>query len=199
LYADTVHERFGRMFSPSSMMDPGTVREGPERITTWYLGMPSPGDLKPRRVERSDVTLNLIDPPWPALSSWLYRQVGARWQWVDRLPWSERDWLTRLEAPGVETWLLSVLGMPAGYFELQREKDSVEIVSFGLIPRFIGQGLGAHLLTLAVERAWAMGARRVWLHTCSLDHPAALANYQARGFQIEREEINDRSLRQRTE
>lgn len=165
-----------------------------ERITTWYLGMATPADLKPRRVERSDVMLTRVDPPWPTLNRWLYREVGASWHWIDRLPWSDEDWLARLVTPGVESWLLSVEALPAGYFELQHEGDAVEIVSFGLMPRFVGQGLGAHLLTLATERAWATGARRVWLHTCSLDHPAALANYQARGFQIEREEISERAF-----
>lgn len=162
------------------------------RVTTWYLGMPSPADLKPKRVERSDLTLARIEPPWPTLSRWLYSEVGGRWHWVDRLPWSEQEWRDRVETRGVETWLLAVAALPAGYFEMERQGDAIEIVSFGLIPRFIGQGLGAHLLTLAVEQAWATGARRVWLHTCSLDHPAALANYQARGFQVEREEIADR-------
>jgi ribosomal protein S18 acetylase RimI-like enzyme len=175
------------------MTGTGTAdRNRPGHITTWYLGMPSPRDLRPRRVERSDLALVCIEPPWPALSRWLYREVGARWHWIDRLPWSEQQWLERLEMPGVETWMLSVEALPAGYFELQREDDAIEIASFGLIPRFIGQGLGAHLLTLAVERAWETGAGRVWLHTCSLDHPAALENYKARGFQVEREEITER-------
>jgi GNAT superfamily N-acetyltransferase len=55
---------------------------------------------------------------------------------------------------------------------------------FGLLPPFLGQGIGGALLTAAIERAWAMDARRVWVHTCTLDHPAALRNYQARGFRL---------------
>jgi GNAT superfamily N-acetyltransferase len=82
-----------------------------------------------------------------------------------------------------------VAGTPAGYCELERQPDAaVELVYFGLLPRFIGQGLGGTLLTAAITRAWEMGAQRVWLHTCTLDHPQALANDQARGVRIMRRE-----------
>ena len=84
---------------------------------------------------------------------------------------------------------MSVRGAPAGYFELRRDDEAdVEIAYFGLLHQFLGRGLGAHLLTEAVERAWAIGATRVWLHTCSLDHPAALPNYVKRGFTAYRTE-----------
>ena len=76
-------------------------------------------------------------------------------------------------------------GETAGYFELHREDDgAVEIVYFGLLPQYTGRGLGGALLTEAVERAWASGAARVWLHTCTFDHPAAIPNYLARGFTV---------------
>ncbi|MGH7502693.1 MAG: GNAT family N-acetyltransferase [Longimicrobiales bacterium] len=156
--------------------------------------MASAAALKPRTVERSDVYLVRVDPPWPALCRFLYTEVGAAWHWVDRLSWTDTDWVLRLEGDRVELWLLTAAGVPAGYFELDRNDDDIEIAYFGLVPRFIGQGLGAHLLTAAVQRAWAMGARRVWLHTCTLDHPAALDNYLARGFLIERVETSQRII-----
>ena len=81
-------------------------------------------------------------------------------------------------------WVLTVEGEPAGYFELRRNGTDIEIAYFGLLPAFTGRGLGAHLLTEAVEQAWAAGATRVWLHTSTLDHPAALPNYLKRGFTI---------------
>ena len=94
-----------------------------------------------------------------------------------------------MERPGIETWLLSVRGTPAGYIELDRQAQDVEIAYFGLIPEFIGQGLGGWLLGEGIARAWQMDApRRVWVHTCTLDGPAALPNYQARGMSIYREE-----------
>ena len=81
-------------------------------------------------------------------------------------------------------------GTPAGYFELDDQDGDVEIAYFGLLPQFLGKGLGGGFLTAAVEKAWEMGAARVWVHTCSLDHPNALKNYQARGFQIYRESLD---------
>jgi GNAT superfamily N-acetyltransferase len=83
----------------------------------------------------------------------------------------------------VSLHLLSVAGAPAGYFELERHRDgSVEISYFGLLPEYRGRGLGKYMLTEAVQAAWALGATRVWLHTCTLDHPGALGNYLGRGF-----------------
>jgi GNAT superfamily N-acetyltransferase len=72
-----------------------------------------------------------------------------------------------------------------GYFELEQQtQGNVEVAYFGLLPQFVGKGLGGQLLTAAVSRAWELGARRVWVHTCDLDHPRALENYQARGFRV---------------
>src|SRR5207302_10488113 len=82
----------------------------------------------------------------------------------------------------ISFWVMYRQGAPVGYFELRRDTDAVEIVYFGLLPEFVGRGLGKALLTVAVRRAFELGAARVWLHTCTLDHPAALPNYLARGF-----------------
>jgi GNAT superfamily N-acetyltransferase len=125
----------------------------------------------------------------PELNRFFYTAVGGDWYWIDRLGWTYRDWLDYLGAPAVETWVLYVKGVPAGYFELDARSGDPEIAYFGLLPGFIGRGLGGHMLTAAVERAWEMGGRRVWVHTCTLDHPAALPGYQARGFRVYREEV----------
>jgi GNAT superfamily N-acetyltransferase len=113
----------------------------------------------------------------------LYRDVGGLWYWHDRLEWSDEQLADYLARDDVGIWEITVDGTSAGYFELQRqENDSIEIVYFGLTPPFIGRGLGGFLLGRAVEEAWAMGGRRVWLHTCTLDSERALPNYKARGF-----------------
>jgi GNAT superfamily N-acetyltransferase len=120
---------------------------------------------------------------------YLYAEVGRRYRWVDRLVWSDAQVRSYLDDPSMSLWLLTVDGAPAGYYELTRGQDgAVEIAYFGLLQDFTGRGLGGHLLTDAVERAWESGATRVWLHTCTLDHPAALPNYLARGFRIYDEE-----------
>src|SRR5690606_23703899 len=128
--------------------------------------------LRRARVPEGDVSVARRHPCEPELWRYLYSTVGAAYQWVDRLPWTEDQIRAYLEDPAVSLWIMTVDEAVAGYFELRQEDDgSVEIVYFGLLPGFAGRGLGGYLLTDAVERAWSLGARRVWLHTCSLDHP----------------------------
>jgi GNAT superfamily N-acetyltransferase len=114
---------------------------------------------------------------------YLYTEVGRAYHWIDRLPWTDDEIRSYLAEPEVSLWLMTVSGAPAGYFELRRDRaGGTEIVYFGLLPEFTGRGLGGFLLTMAVERAWSPGTERVWLHTNTLDHPAALPNYLNRGF-----------------
>lgn len=148
-----------------------------------YLELPSREAFRPKRVERAGVTFGRVPGPWPELNRFFYTTVGGPYVWHDRLQWTRAQWMDYLGAPGVETWVLAVDGVPAGYVELvPRVAGTVEIALFGLLPPFVGQGLGAHMLTEAVERAFAMGAERVILDTCMFDHPRAFDNYAARGF-----------------
>jgi GNAT superfamily N-acetyltransferase len=119
----------------------------------------------------------------------LYAEVGRAFHWTDRLAWSDETIRRHLENPAVSISLLSWQEEPAGYFELREYDDSsVEIAYFGLLPAFIGRGWGKYLLSRAVNAAWGLKPSRVWLHTCTLDHPAALPNYVKRGFRPVREE-----------
>lgn len=154
-----------------------------DTVTTWYLEMRTPAQLRRAPVPQPEPLLLRAETPLPMLNRFLYTAVGGHWYWRDRLPWSYARWMAWLDRPELETWVLYVHGTPAGYVELERQAgDQVEIAYFGLMREFMGQGLGGHLLTLGIDRAWAMGAARVWVHTCSLDGPAALANYEARGM-----------------
>jgi GNAT superfamily N-acetyltransferase len=164
-------------------------------ITTWYLEIRTPGELRPKRSPRTDLLLSRLDDPAPEVNRFFYTAVGGGWYWIDRLGWTWAKWMQYLSRAELETWVLSAGGLPAGYFELEKQPgDDVEVAYFGLLERYTGQGLGGHLLTAAVERAWQWGARRVWLHTCSLDHPQALCNYQARGFRLYKEEVHAEDL-----
>jgi GNAT superfamily N-acetyltransferase len=119
----------------------------------------------------------------------LYILVGEPWLWRDRLLWTDDELDAYLASPNVYVWTLSVAGRTAGYFELQNHANAtVEVMYFGLIPAFIGRGIGGWMLTRAVEESLALGATRVILNTCTLDAPQALPNYLARGFSIVREE-----------
>jgi GNAT superfamily N-acetyltransferase len=160
----------------------------PREITTWHLELTGRQDFRPAR-PCPDLRIERAEIPCPEVNRFFYAAVGGDLFWIDRLSWTYAEWMAWLNRPEVETWIGSVSGTPAGYFELERQAEgSAEIAYFGLLPRFVGHGLGGALLGAAVERAWELGSRRVWLHTCSLDHAAALPAYQARGFRIFRTE-----------
>jgi GNAT superfamily N-acetyltransferase len=163
-------------------------------VITMHLEMTSPGDLRAATTPATSYRLMRAEIPCPELNRFLYAAVGARWWWYSRLSWDHDRWLRYLGGP-VETWVAYVTGTPAGYFELEAQAGgSVELAFFGLLPSFVGRGIGGALLTDAVHRAWELGAQRVWVHTCDLDHPQALANYQARGFRVFHVETKIESL-----
>jgi GNAT superfamily N-acetyltransferase len=113
----------------------------------------------------------------------LYTTVGRDFHWRDRLAWTDEQLAEYLRSPDVRIWIMREVDQLAGYFELCRHSDgSVEIAYFGLYPSHHGRGLGRALLTTAVAEGWGWGANRLWVHTCTLDGPAALPNYLARGF-----------------
>jgi GNAT superfamily N-acetyltransferase len=154
-------------------------------VITYHLEMTDPGMLKPATRSVDDLSIVQAQIPLPALNRFLYVSVGADWAWVDRLLWSEEEWRTWVDRPQLTTWVAYLRGTPAGYFELEMQPgNSVEIAYFGLLPQFIGKGIGGILLTQAIECGWGLGAERVWVHTCTLDHPQALSNYQARGLRL---------------
>lgn len=154
-------------------------------VTTWYLQMLDPAQLRPKLIEQPDLEIRQAQVPCPEFSRFLYASVGGQWYWYERLAWGRDRWLTYLSQPEIETWVAYLAGTPAGYVELgQHPSGDVEIIYFGLLPQFIGQGIGGHLLTVGVQRAWAITASRVWLHTCSLDGPYAYKNYESRGFTL---------------
>jgi GNAT superfamily N-acetyltransferase len=155
-----------------------------ERITITHLEMTSPSDAVPY-ARRRRLEVRRAEIPCPEFNRLLYIAVGGPWSWHTRLAWNHEQWLEWLGRPEVETWIGYLSGTPVGYFELEIQPGGqVELVYFGLLPTFIGRGLGSELLSAAVARAWEVATQRIWVHTCSLDHPNALANYQARGFRI---------------
>jgi GNAT superfamily N-acetyltransferase len=155
-----------------------------------YLEMTDPSALDGAPAPDAGAIVERADDAPPSLWRYLYTEVGRPYHWVDRLAWTDDEVAAYLSDPALELWVLRVNGEAGGYFELLRHADgAVEIAYFGLLPAFVGRGLGKFLLTQAVQRAWARGAARVWLHTSSLDHSSALPNYLARGFSIWKQEI----------
>lgn len=156
----------------------------PHLVRRTHLALRDPRDLRPGRPPSlEEVRLVRRSPCAPDAYLGLYRLVGERWQWRDRLRWAPERLAAWLARADVAVWVLELAGAPAGYFELHRhETGAVEIVYFGLAERAMGRGLGGWMLERAAAEAWAMGARWVTLNTCTLDGPAALPNYRARGF-----------------
>ena len=166
----------------------------PVKVTVYYLVMNSP---RPARLKskRKDLAVIQAEIPLPPLNRFLYTAVGGPWYWMDRLGWGYRDWQKWLEQPDVETWVAYHRGTPVGFYELQRNtSQTMNMAYFGLIPEFIGQGFGGALLSHAIQCAWKHEPDHITLNTCSLDHPHALGNYQARGFKIYREATEIRHL-----
>jgi GNAT superfamily N-acetyltransferase len=148
-----------------------------------YVELQTLGQLRGTAEPPAGFTIGLADPCPVELYRFLYSEVGRRYHWVDRLQWSDEQIQRHLARPGLTIWLMRQDQKIAGYFELERHDDgSIEISYLGLLDPFVGRGLGKYLLTVAAHQALAMDANRVWLHTCTLDHPAALPNYLARGF-----------------
>jgi len=153
--------------------------------TRTYLEMKDSAQLMHAALPDAEWRVEQMRDCAPEFWRFLYAEVGRDYHWVDRLPWSIAEIRAYINDPAISVWLLNVWSSPAGYFELRREPDSsVEIAYFGLLKHFHGRGLGGHLLTQAAQRAWESGVTRVWLHTNTLDHPAALPNYLKRGFKV---------------
>ncbi|MCH8531598.1 MAG: GNAT family N-acetyltransferase [Saccharospirillum sp.] len=157
----------------------------------WHLEMRSPEQLNARPLNHSNAQLMEARVKQGELNRFLYQLIGQHWEWLDKNRWSLEQWRNHAERDSVRTWILLVDGSPAGYYELERQPgNQVEILYFGLAKPFIGLKLGGALLSEAVRSAWAWhneageAPERVWVHTCSDDHPGALANYQARGFEV---------------
>jgi GNAT superfamily N-acetyltransferase len=162
-------------------------------VTVWYLesnaeselqAAPNPGGIEIREAQVKQYQFNRF----------LYQLVGAAWEWHDKLVWTDAQWQAYAEADELRTWVAWCEGSPAGYFELQAlEEGAVEIAYLGLAEKFLGRRIGGYLLTEAIRKAWACGADRVCVNTCSLDHPNALRNYQTRGLSIYRTELERRA------
>lgn len=130
--------------------------------------------------------LRLVRWPAPDLARYrtLFRRVGAPWLWFSRLAMEDARVEAIITDPGVSVWAAQDrAGIEVGMVELDhRQPDTCEISYFGLVPELAGQGHGRWLMAETLARAWRPGVARVWLHTCTLDHPRALGFYRAQGF-----------------
>ena len=160
------------------------MREDP--LITTYLEMRSADQLRPKTAGARFQIREKTDGDWRFNRDFYFR-VGERWDWIDKRVWTDDQWKEYATANELRTFAGYHDDALAGYYELRHDTEAgIEIAYFGLLPEWIGRGLGGALLTSAIEKAWHTEPKpsRVWVHTCNRDHPQALANYQARGMVI---------------
>ncbi|MFN3581323.1 MAG: GNAT family N-acetyltransferase [Pseudomonas sp.] len=158
---------------------------------TFYLELKSPGELNPKPLPDALIVVECEEPQYQ-FNRFLYELVGTDYEWGDLDAWTDEQWQALVESDEHRTWVAYYRGSIAGYYELYRPDGiNTEIRYFGLTPNVIGKGYGGPLLSHAINSAWSWhGTERVWVHTCTFDHPSALANYQARGMKVYKEELS---------
>jgi GNAT superfamily N-acetyltransferase len=120
----------------------------------------------------------------------LYCRVGQPWLWISRIRMPDAELAAIIQSPLMEIYALAHEGCDEGLLEMDfREPRQCEIVSFGLTEKLVGTGAGRWLMSRALEIAWSRAVDRVWLHTCTFDHPSALAFYQRAGFRPFRRQV----------
>ena len=156
-----------------------------------YLEINSIQDLNKADELDADYSINLLEPINFQLNKFFYKNIGKKHKWIDRLIWTESQWINYVSNKNVETYVFKFKNDLAGFFELisHSEKKEVEIAYFGLLEEFQNKKLGSYLLSQAIQKSFKESVYRVWVHTCSLDHKNALNNYIARGMKIFKTEI----------
>ena len=151
-----------------------------------YLEINSIEDLNDVNDPQEEYSLNLLEPQNFQLNKFFYKNIGKKHKWIDRLVWTENQWIDYVSSEKVKTYVLKYKDDLAGFFELifHSQKNEVEIAYFGLLEEFQNKKLGSYLLSQAIQKSFNRGIDRVWVHTCSLDHKNALNNYIARGMKI---------------
>ena len=157
-----------------------------ETIVRNYLEIKSLNQLSEIKKSGDNYSLNQVIPNDFQLNKFFYKQIGKNYQWVDRLIWTDKNWIEYVSSPNLLTFVLKNNDDIAGFFELMYHKDKLEteIAYFGLLKEYIGKKLGGYMLSEAIKKSFSYNVKRVWAHTCSLDHKNALKNYLSRGMKI---------------
>ena len=157
-----------------------------EKIFRNYLELKSFKDFKEVKKPSEDYSVELVDKKDFQLNKFFYKNIGKNCHWIDRLVWTDINWIQYVSDEKLFTYILKEKNEIAGYFELIFSGDikEAEIAYFGILEEYFGKRLGGYLLSEAIKISFSIGALRLWVHTCSLDHKNALLNYQSRGMKI---------------
>ena len=161
-----------------------------KKIERNYLEINSLKDLIYSNTQPKGYSIELVKPADFQLNKFFYKNIGNKHHWVDRLIWTEKQWIEYTTNERVKTYILKKKDDLAGYFELiiHRDKNEVEIAYLGLLEDYLNMKLGSYLLSSAIKNSFLSKPQRVWVHTCSLDHKNALINYTSRGMKIFKKE-----------
>ena len=162
-----------------------------ETIERNYLEIKSINDLKESVFPKITHSINLVNPFDFQINKFFYKNIGKKHRWTDRLIWSDSDWIKYVSNPKIETYIFKIDNDLAGYFELiiHTDKEEIEIAYFGLLEEYHNKKLGGYLLSESIKKSFLKKViKRVWVHTCTLDHKNALNNYLARGMKIYKKE-----------
>ena len=157
-----------------------------EKIVRNYLEIKSLTELKDKKKPNDNDIVEKVFPDDFQLNKFFYKQIGRNHHWNNRLVWDDKKWIDYVSNPNIFTFILKDNEDIAGFFELiyHKDKSEVEIAYFGLLKNYIDKKLGGYMLTEAIKTSFSYKVKRVWVHTCSLDHKNALKNYLSRGMKI---------------
>ena len=159
-----------------------------------YLEVNSIESLKIKSKPSNEYFIKANDKNTFDLNKFFYKQIGKKHQWTDRLVWQDKEWINYVSNKNLETYILQTKNELIGYFELIHNGSDCEIAYFGILEEYIGKGLGGFMLSEALKSSFKKSSR-VWVHTCSLDHPNAIENYKARGMKVfKRETLNRKAI-----
>ena len=161
-----------------------------EEVKRNYLEINSLKDLKEGNMPSEDYSLSLIDPINFQLNKFFYKEIGKNHRWVDRLKWNDKEWIEYTTKNNTKTYILKKENDLVGYFELifHHDENETEIAYLGILEEYLNKKLGSYLLSNAITKSFLDKPKRVWVHTCSLDHKNALNNYLSRGMKIFKKE-----------
>ena len=159
-----------------------------KKIQRNYLEINSLSDLNESKIVEEGYLIKLVEPVDFQLNKFFYKNVGKNHHWVDRLVWTEKQWIEYVSNKKVKTYILKKQDDLAGYFELILHQNEIEIAYLGLLEEYQNKKLGSFLLSSAIKNSFSYQTKGVWVHTCSLDHKNALNNYISRGMKIFKKE-----------
>ena len=156
------------------------------RVDRKYLEIDSPDEINLSDKPQNSCKIEIKNPPDFQINKFFYKQIGKSYRWIDRLIWSDTQWMNYTNNSNLETYIMSENDELIGFFELlfHPETKNCEVAYFGILHQYIGKKYGSYLLSEALKLGFRNNTKKVWLHTCSLDHKHALKNYLGRGMKV---------------